>query len=256
MVTTVLTAILCLSADPERVELKIEGADRQALVFAPAAPPASGAPVVFVFHGHGGNMQATAKKWRIEERWPEAVVVYPQGLPTPSPVDPEGRRSGWQRMPGAHSDRDLKLFDALLAMAGKRWRVDDSRVYAAGHSNGAVFTYLLWAQRPKILAAVAPCAAPRTDAGPLTPLPVMHIAGRADRIASFSAQEKTIEEVRRVCHCSERGESWAEHCTRYPSTSGTPLVTFIHDGGHVVPDEALPLVVRFFKEHARPVAAR
>lgn len=32
----------------------------------------------------------------IQTLWPEAIVVYPQGLNSPGPVDPPGNKPGWQ----------------------------------------------------------------------------------------------------------------------------------------------------------------
>lgn len=60
----------------------IEASQRRAIVYANARPPVrSGAPVVFVFHGHGGTAQNVARRFRIHELWPEATVVYMQGEP-------------------------------------------------------------------------------------------------------------------------------------------------------------------------------
>src|SRR5215831_20946158 len=69
----------------------VDGVSRTALVFAPK-PTAAGykVPLVFAFHGHGGNMQAAAMGMHLQTLWPEAVIVYPQGLNTPSTVDPQG----------------------------------------------------------------------------------------------------------------------------------------------------------------------
>ena len=36
--------------------------------------------------------------------------------------------------------------------------MDETRIYATGFSNGAGFTYLLWAARPTVFAAFAPVA--------------------------------------------------------------------------------------------------
>ena len=86
--------------------------------------------------------------------WPEAIVVYVQGLPS--------RRdglAGWQVEKGEDDDRDLKLVDTALASLRAKFSVDDDRIYATGFSNGANFTYLLWAERPAVFAAYAPVAA-------------------------------------------------------------------------------------------------
>jgi len=49
-----------------------------------------------------------------------------------------------------------------------------------------------------------------------------------------------------------RGSLGGEHCTLYPSKTGTPLVTYIYPNGHQFPQEALPVIVKFFKEHVKP----
>jgi hypothetical protein len=38
----------------------------------------------------------------------------------------------------------------------------------------------------------------------------------------------------------------------YPSKGGTPVVTYIDSGGHMLPDEVLPVIVNFFKRFAKP----
>src|SRR4051794_33539337 len=61
----------------------VDGVEREALLAAPASTKQSPAPLVFVWHGHGGTMRNSARSFHIHTLWPEAVVVYPQGLNTP-----------------------------------------------------------------------------------------------------------------------------------------------------------------------------
>ena len=83
----------------------------------------NGAPVILAFHGHGGNMYFAARGMTFQNQWPEAIVVYPQGLPTPGIIlDGEGEKSGWQSGPGDQKDRDLAFFDAGLVAYGQRRR--------------------------------------------------------------------------------------------------------------------------------------
>ena len=138
----------------------VEGVEREALVIAPTnnglsktAGAGAKAPVVFAFHGHGGNMQQVADAG-MQQLWPEAILVYPQGLPTKLYVDPEGRGAGWQQEPGQNGDRDLKFVDAMLATLRQKFVVDDRRIYATGLSNGGIFTYLLWGTRGKSVRGV------------------------------------------------------------------------------------------------------
>jgi polyhydroxybutyrate depolymerase len=235
----------------QRVELQVEGASREALIYAPASAKATPAPVVFVFHGHGGNSRQVARTFAMNRHWPEAISVHMQGLNTPGRLtDPEGRRPGWQSGAGDQGDRDLKFFDALLARLKQDYKVDAQRIYSTGHSNGGAFTYLLWAERPDVLAAVAPSAAAgRRVAGRLKPKPAMHLAGEKDPLVKFEWQKAMMEFVRKTNGCDSEGKPWDKFCTVYPSKTGTPLVTFIHPGGHEFHRDAAPLIAKFFKEH-------
>jgi polyhydroxybutyrate depolymerase len=237
-----------------RREWNVDGTAREALVYAPAAAKTQASPLVFAFHGHGGTMKFAAEKFAYHKHWPQAIVVYMQGLKTPSRlVDPEGKHSGWQTSPGDQNDRDLKFFDAALASLKKDYRVDAKRIYCTGHSNGGAFTYQLWAVRGDVFAAIAPCAAPARPAffKDFRPKPVFHMAGENDPIVKFEWQKMTIDAVKRLNGCGD-GTKWAPQCTLYPSKSGSPLVTYIHSGGHQFPADVPALIVRFFKEHAKP----
>ncbi len=225
---------------------------REAIVYLPTEPSKSGWPIVFAFHGHGGNSRNAARKFAFQKYWPEAMVVYMQGLPTPGKLfDPEGKRNGWQHGSGDQDDRDLKFFDTVLSSLHKKYKIDDSRIYATGHSNGGAFTYLIWATRPHVFAAVAPSAAASRSVRLLTPKPAMHIAGKNDQIVKFSWQQRTISAVRKVNDCDPLGRKWATDCTLYTSRKNTPFVTLIHSGDHTYPQKATPLIVRFFKENSR-----
>ena len=244
-----------LAADiPTRMEWKVDGAVREALVYAPATARSAPSPVVFAFHGHGGTMKYAANKFAIQKHWPEAIAVYMQGLNTPGTlIDPQGKLPGWQKTFGDQGDRDLKFFDAVLATLKKDYKVDEKRIYATGHSNGGGFTYLLWAARGDVLAAVAPCAAAaKAEFKPhIKPKPVLHMAGENDPLVRFAWQQRTIDEVRKINGCGE-GKPWGEHCTLYPSKTGTPVVTYIHTGGHMMPEDVPPVIVKFFKQQAKP----
>ena len=241
----------------KRMEWMVDGVKREADVFAPSKSSNDPPPLVFGFHGHGGNMKNAARSFRLHELWPEAVVVYMQGLNTPGQLtDPEGKRPGWQAVVGDQGDRDLKFFDAVITSMKEQHRIDERRVYSTGHSNGGGFTYLLWAARGDVFAAVAPSAAVAGRVGKdLKPKPVMHVAGENDPLVRFSWQQLAIVHLRKLNDCGE-GTPWGtnKNCTLYSSKSGNPVVTLIHPGTHKYPDEAPALIVKFFQEHRRPLA--
>jgi len=232
----------------------IQGVERMALVHVPGAAAKQPTPVVFAFHGHGGNARNASLMFRIHTLWPEAIVVYMEGLPTPGALtDPDGQKNGWQNREGIQDDRDLKFFDAVLASLRTDYKVEDARIYALGHSNGGGFTYLLWRTRPDVFAAFAPSGA-FTQAATLKPKPVMHIAGKTDNLVKFPMQERTTVALRLLDGCAATGETWAPDCTLYPSKSGTPVITMFYDGGHHYPHEAPELIVKFLKSQSKPPA--
>ena len=243
---------------PERMTWKVGGLEREALVYRPAKKSQTAAPLVFGFHGHGGGSRNAASSFRIHQLWPEAIVVYMQGVPTVGALtDPKGQRTGWEHSPEQYNRRDLKFFDAVLSRLRTEYKVDNRRIYATGHSNGGGFTYLLWAHRPDVFAAIAPSAAGSRSL--LTtqpkPIPVMHVAGQKDALVRFAWQERTMRRVRTINGCGDQGSDWAKGCKLYSSEKGAVFVSLIHSGGHKYSAEAPALIVRFFKEHARPEAA-
>ena len=241
----------------KRLEFTVDGATRETLIHAPMKAKTENTPLVFVFHGHGGSSQNAARTFAIHQLWPQAIVVYPQGLNTPGLLtDPEGKRSGWQNAAGILQNRDLKFFDAMLERFKRDYKVDEKRVYCTGHSNGGGFTYLLWAERGSVFAAVAPSSAAYRGLlkTPLKPKPCLHVGGEKDPLVKFEWQRQTMDAVRKINGCDAEGREWAKYCTLYPSKSGTPLIEAIHPGGHTFPREAPPLIVKFFKEH--PAAAK
>jgi polyhydroxybutyrate depolymerase len=238
------------SAELKETSFTVEGVQRTALIYVPATAATNPTPVVFVFHGHGGTARGVARNIAIQRLWPEAIAVYMQGLNTPGRLtDPEGKKPGWQHSAGAQGDRDLKFFDTVLAQLKKDHRVDTKRIFSTGHSNGGGFTYLLWATRGEVFAAVAPSgAAAPTMLGQLKPKPALHIAGEQDPLVKFIWQKATMDAVRKLNGSATEGKQQAEFCTLYPSAAGTPLVTYIYPGGHTYPAAATPLIVKFFKE--------
>ncbi|MGH9442085.1 MAG: alpha/beta hydrolase family esterase [Thermoanaerobaculia bacterium] len=239
-----------LAAEPSVMSWTVNGEAREALVFAPSSRAAGKAPVVHAFHGHGGNMRGASTWMRFQDSWPEAIVVYPQGLATKTKIDPRGVRPGWQREPGQNGDRDLKLVDTILATLRQKFAVDESRIYAAGFSNGGFFSYLLWARRGAEFAAFGVCAGLVVpDLPPAEPRPVIHIGGESDPIVHFSDQEETIRTILRWNGCSTPGEPCGERCTRYASSRRAPVVVVVHPGGHVFPRWAGVRIAKFFQSH-------
>ena len=220
---------------------QVDGVTREAIVYAPASAPAEGAPLVLSFHGFGDNMR-NFQYTGVHVAWPDAVVVYFEGL--------ERRRGllGWQVERGADGDRDLRLVDVALRSLRERYSINDDRIYATGYSNGGMFTYLLWAERPGVFAAYAPVAARlRPSVRPLQPRPVLHVAGTRDRVVRFADQEAAIAVALEV-NGVDAPASCGAGCTVYGAGTAAPVMTWIHGGAHVYPRGTSERIVAFFRE--------
>ncbi|MCU0864497.1 MAG: alpha/beta hydrolase-fold protein [Planctomycetes bacterium] len=239
----------------QRRTWQVAGVERQALVHVPAIAATEASPLVFVFHGHGGGMQNAARSFHLHEEWPQAIVVYAQGLPTATARDADGDRSGWQPKAGAEGDRDLQFVDAMLTSLRQEQRIDPRHIHATGHSNGGGFCYLLWACRGEQFASFAPSAA--GAAGKLRgqqppPRPILHLAGRGDQVVRFAQQQRTIDALIER-HGAGPGEPWPEvpGATRHRATNGADVATIIHDGGHEFLASAPASIAAFFRATAR-----
>ena len=222
---------------------RVAGEAREAIVYAPSSASATSAPLVFSFHGRGDDME-NFQYVRLHEAWPEAIVVYFQGLP-----NGEGYR-GWQVEKGQENDRDLKLVDTALASLRAKFKVDDTRIYATGFSNGASFTYLLWTERPAVFAAYAPVAGRmRPSLQPKQAKPLFHIGGQRDPQVRFADQRQAFETAIRVNGVAEKTAPCGSGCTIYGAPEGTPVMTWIHPGGHVYPNTTSERIVKFFQDH-------
>lgn len=247
-----LLSVCALRTSAQQAEVltwKVDGDTRKATVYAPSASsPGGRAPLVLSFHGHGDNMD-NFQHTDLHQEWPQAIVVYFQGLPSRDGL------SGWQVEKGQDRDRDLKLVDAALTSIRQEFKVDDARIYSTGFSNGASFTYLLWAERPSAFAALAAVAARlRPSVQPKEPKPMLHIAGERDATIPFAVQRQAIETAKTVNGAGVQA-SCGSGCTIW-NGGVAPVVTWIHPGGHVYPDRTSERIARFFREHPAGPSSR
>ena len=237
---------------------KVNGVERTALVAAPRGDlsPKSTVPVVLVFHGHGGTSKNAAATFRIHDAWPEALVMYPQGLPTEGQiVDLIGAYSGWQHLAGMDKDRDVHFVDEMLEWAGKQYRTEPEQTFAAGHSNGGSMVYVLWTVKPDKFAAFASASSvfPAVLLGGAKPKPAFIVAGRQDALVPFALQQWSLDGVLRIDQAEQADHEWIGDARRHAPLAaghGAEVIAYVHSGGHPMPSDAGELMVKFFKEIA------
>ena len=239
---------------PKTLDWMINGESRKAVIYIPATANTKPTPVIFAFHGHGGTMLNMYRTRGFEKLWPEAIFICPQGLNTKGMLtDPEGKKSGWVMTDVTENNRDLQFFDAMLKTLRTDYKIDNSRIYATGHSNGGGFVYLLWATRANEFAAFAPTA---TAGGKLipklnTPKPGFHLMGQNDPLVKPSWQKITYTKILRINGCLQEGTKLDSNITAYTGKNGNDFQLFIHAGGHSYPKNANQPIIDFFKKYVK-----
>jgi len=232
------------------ISIDVGGTKRTAVAVVPA-DLTKPVPLVFAFHGHGGSGANFAKKIDVEGKWPEAVVLYPDGLVGhQGKTDPEGVKPGWQTLPGEDGDRDLQFYDALFAAVHAQLPVDDSRIFVMGHSNGSAFTSLLLNVRGDTIAATANLSAQpggflRTD-----PVRSMFMSmGKKDPIVPYENQVKSIPLAQEHLGVDTANPVVDGFLRIERGPNDVELDTYVHPDGHEVPEAVPALVVAFFQRH-------
>jgi len=144
-------------------------------------------PLVIGLHGGFGdadnfrdqsglNMKADAEDF---------IIVYPDGLENPGSLDVRSWNAG--KCCGAnalnlHTD-DVGFISKLIDEMIAKYKVDPKRVYATGHSNGAMMCYTLADELSQKIAAIAPtCGNIQTSNAydPMRNVPVINVASKLD----------------------------------------------------------------------------
>jgi polyhydroxybutyrate depolymerase len=146
-------------------------------------------PLLLAFHGGGGNasgFKAYAGLDAVADR-EGLLIVYPDGSGR------LGRRlltwnaGGCCGYAAAQKVDDVGFALAVLRDVARNVSVDPARVYATGHSNGAMMAYRMAIDASDRIAAIAAVAGTMQAPGfpPARPMPVLHIHSVADPRALY-----------------------------------------------------------------------
>ena len=122
--------------------------------------PKTATPVVFVFHGNGGNIEVSKSfgfQDAINTAGDQGLVVIPQGIQF------ENYGIGWNQHANGY---DMPFFDAMLTYLEKHYCIDKTRVFSTGFSWGADMTNALACVKGDQLRGVAPFSGAETNYNP------------------------------------------------------------------------------------------
>jgi polyhydroxybutyrate depolymerase len=222
--------------------LEVGGTMRTFVLRAPTGHDGrTAAPVVFAFHPFGMNAQYMQSRAPIGRSWPEAYVVYPEGMAQAA----TSLVPSWQGRPGELGDRDLAFFDAMLAWLDARACVDRARVFVLGYSNGAGLAHLLACERSQAVAGAA-IAAGRLSCAPSSAKPVVLSHGLQDRIVGYGMALEASKAWGAANGCAVLPKAGVQGCVVGDGCqAATTLCT--HAGGHEYDPAFTKVAAEFFK---------
>jgi polyhydroxybutyrate depolymerase len=207
--------------------IQVDGIERTYQIHVPPTyDPNKPTPVVFVFHGMGGDAPAIINITGMNPKSDEAgfLVVYPEGSgPASMRTFDAGQHRG-QAAVGRPSD--VAFVRQLLDHLPTILQIDPDRIYAAGISNGGMLCYRLAAELSDHWAAIASVAGPMACdlTRPNRPIPILHFHGTADRVVPFSGPAKGTPTTIQFHSVEQTIQKWCEfnECGRKPIISNEP----------------------------------
>jgi polyhydroxybutyrate depolymerase len=196
-------------------------------------------PVAIGFHGFGQDLRNAAEMFAVENAWPDAIAVYPEGLQRPYPEFPGDRVAdfrgavsrGWQVTAKDLGDRDLVFFDVLRDAVLQKYCVDPASLYLLGFSNGAYFANLLGCLRPDAVRGIA-AAGGGLRCEPSKPLPVILFHGTNDPIVRFEESLDAARAWSRLDGCEAPADARALGCVPRQGCAKGDVVLCADGGSH------------------------
>ena len=248
-----------------------EGKRRLYRIHVPQSYNSTGpAPVLFAFHGGGGDMnhQANDANYGLISKSESAgfIAVFPNGYSKLR----SGKLATWNAGNCCGDARDENIDDVgfikkILANLKRRLLIDSKRIYATGMSNGAMMSYRLACELPGTFAGIAAVAGTdnTTTCSPEKPVAVLHIHAQNDshvlfnggagnpfrdisKVTDFTSVPATVDKWVGLNQCSAKPQRVLEesgaYCELYDScTRGAQVQLCVTEtGGHSWPGGSKP----------------
>lgn len=199
-----VAVLLCLLSAPLRAEppmptstekvISVDGRSRHYRQFVPAGL-AGPAPLVVVLHGGGSNARQMEgyTKFNDSAQREGMIVIYPDAI--------DGNWNDGRGMEFIRAQRenidDVKFIRAAIDEADKNQKVDRTRIFATGISNGALMSHRLANDASDLVTAIAPVAGgiPEKMAEkfrPKNPISILIIQGDADPLVPIGGGQIVV----------------------------------------------------------------
>lgn len=149
------------------LSLFIDGKDREVIIVKPSGNvPPGGYPIVFMFHGTGGNGEKffSVSQWKEKGEKEKFITVFPSSLSYCVFEDgKEQKTTKWHiaeldsiACPGQRLANDINFVRAIIDTIIRSVPVNTAKIFATGFSNGGAFVSKLAVEMSDVFAAVAP----------------------------------------------------------------------------------------------------
>jgi polyhydroxybutyrate depolymerase len=205
--------------------------------------PAQAYPLVFGWHGSGGNGAGDLGGYSLAAQLAQPVIqIFPDGLPVDG-------ATGWDLSPRGY---DLAFFDALFTAATDQLCVDLDRVYTVGFSFGGYMSNTLACHRGALFRGVVPVAGggPFDTDGCQGAVAAFLIHGSQDDAVPVSEGIDAREWWRQQAGCDEASTPIdPAPCVAYEGCRDGPVVWCQHDGGHAFQGWAPATAIAYIEAH-------
>ena len=177
------------------ITMTVDSVPRQFILSRPGGtPPATGYPIVFMFHGTSGDGEKfyNISGWKEVGQAENFLTVFPSSLEYRF-YDDSGkttRTTKWKNaeaeeilVPGQYMKDDVHFVRTMIDTIASVFPIDRSRIYASGFSNGGCFVSKLAVDMSDVFAAIAPASGPMfpgDSAKPARNIPLAFIIGNKD----------------------------------------------------------------------------
>ena len=147
-------------------------------------------PLLIALHGFTGSAAQFMSSAQFETTTPKRtmIVAYPDGLGAESGLPQSWNAGGC--CSGLRPDviDDVAFIAQLIATISKSANIDSTRIWVAGHSNGAMMAYRVACELSSTVTAVAAGAGALMvpTCAPTRPVSMIHVHGKADTTVPFA----------------------------------------------------------------------
>ena len=258
----VMLGVLAITASAQQTinySILVDSEQREFILYVPASyNPNSSAPLVFSFHGLGGNaqLQMDDHDFRPVADTAGFIIAHPLG----APIIGQGIR-GWNFGNDTLPD-DVKFTSEMIDTIAADFNINPDRIYACGMSFGGFFSIYLAGQLSHRIASVASVAGTMinnvTDSAfvPNRPIALLEIHGTNDNNVSYDGSQisssvqhvldwfvglnncDTIPSITSLPDTDPNDGSTVEHMVYANGDDGTTVEHLkVTGGGHTWPDE-------------------